>query len=552
MAKRPLIMKTRLLLVLILIFAGTAAPVWAQSSTTDLIDQQREESKESAVSASSELLELLKKRAILKSTENKEQREQEAAEIDRIIAEKERQMKEESDKIIELLKQQAVQKAGEQEQTAPQQPTGQNLIELLKQRAEEKAKEQWLEQTQQEIEQQPKPKDPTQKWTQDAQKALIQESLEEKRDTTVEDTRDIIELLKERAVQRANTTQQPQTTEEKMIQEKEKTILQSSREIMNLFTRKLLLVDTIKKIDLKEKEKKKRTRWTTVDGTFGAHYVYNSNVNTDKADEGDNILRNYLSLDWKPEFVVNRIVGDLGFWYYGDRYFEQTDSSFRIVALNPSIQFTPWKNRAIVLQPGIEWSSTHYPNNPSSSQEEIKLYHTLRHTFWKNWSQELRYSTTWGTSDPEQNARDGSGTDIPDVKLEKTKYTVDYDFSIPAGKNKFKIKQQVYRETSNDAFTDYYHAWAYKVTGEIGRSITEKIYGKYSYSYQMKNYDERPSADVDAAQEDTTYTNKVTLYYFLNSDWLFDYNFTFTRADSNATSYDYSKFENTVGFYYNF
>ena len=90
------------------------------------------------------------------------------------------------------------------------------------------------------------------------------------------------------------------------------------------------------------------------------------------------------------------------------------------------------------------------------------------------------------------------------------------------------------------------------MTGEIGRSITKKLHTKAALSYEQKDYSTRTVSDHQVAQEDRTYKQKITLFYFLDADWLLNYTWTRTKVDSNDPVYDYEKLTHLIGAYYSF
>lgn len=92
------------------------------------------------------------------------------------------------------------------------------------------------------------------------------------------------------------------------------------------------------------------------------------------------------------------------------------------------------------------------------------------------------------------------------------------------------------------------------VTDKVGAHL-EKIanqHAKTALSYEQKDYSTRTVSDIQVAQEDKTYKQKITFFYFFNEDWLINYTWTRTKVDSNDPIYDYSKKSHVFGAYYSF
>jgi len=288
------------------------------------------------------------------------------------------------------------------------------------------------------------------------------------------------------------------------------------------------------------------------EGTVGIHYGYDNNANADTAFEGGQFIRNYLAFSWLPSFN-EYLEAELGVWHLTDYYTEDSDLTFKMAAGQTSLKWYPLGNNTLTLQPGFEWTDTHYPDNESVSTKENKLYFNIKHKFWNRWFQELNLDEIWISYDNNRLARDGAGTRVQGSSLEKRRYSIEHILGFPfIYDTSFKLKQKGRRQTSNDAFTDFYDYYSYKVTGELGRSLTEKLYAKAALSYEQKDYSTRTVTDHQVAQEDRTYKQKVTFFYFLEADWLVNYTLTRTKVDSNSTVYDYEKLTHLFGAYYSF
>jgi len=226
---------------------------------------------------------------------------------------------------------------------------------------------------------------------------------------------------------------------------------------------------------------------------------------------------------------------------------------FRIATGQTSVKWYPLGDDTLLVQPGFEFSDTYYPNNETISTKENKFYLNTRHRFWKNWTQELQYEDLWIANDKNRLARDGEGNDMPDNPLVKRRHTIAYNLKFPfVYDTTLQLKQRGRRQTSNDAFTDFYDYYSYKVTTELSRPVTRKLHAKASLSFEQKDYSFRTVSALQVAQEDRSYAQKINLYYFLDQNWLVNYTWSRAKVDSNNTLYDYEKLTHLIGVYYSF
>jgi len=337
--------------------------------------------------------------------------------------------------------------------------------------------------------------------------------------------------------------------QDKIVKIKE-TVIQSTQELIEALKK-----EAIRRAKIKTEEKRiaeKKMQFKDFEGTVGFHYGYDNNINADTAFEGGQFVRNYFALSWLPS-LNEYIKGNLGTFYLADNHLEDQDVTFKIAAGQASIKWHPFGNDSLTIEPGFEFVDTHYPDNESVSTKENKLSLNTKHKFWNKWSQELNFEELRTTNNNNRLSRDGDGNDLPDNPLKKRKYSMEYILGFPfLYKTSFKLKQKGQRQTSSDAFTDFYDYYSYAVTSELGRSLNEKIYAKTSLSYEQKDYSTRTVSAHQLAQEDRTYTQKVTLFYFLENDWLINYTWARTKVDSNDPIYDYEKMSHLVGVYYSF
>jgi len=339
--------------------------------------------------------------------------------------------------------------------------------------------------------------------------------------------------------------------QEQIVQKKED-VVRSTQELIDLFKEEAIQRAELKRVKGQEEIDKQRMSFNIFEGTLGLHYGYDNNVNADKAFKGGLFVRNYFSLDWLPSFN-QYFNGNLGIWHLADNHLDYQDVTFKITAAKSSLKWHPLGNEKLVIEPGFEFINTYYPNNPTLSTNENRLFVNSKHKFWKNWSQELKFQDLRTSNNDNRLARDGAGDDKPGVDLEKHKQSIEYNLGFPLPfKATFKLKNKATLQSSNDAFTDFYDYNSYKIRGELGRKLTKKLYAKANISYEQKDYTQRTVDAHQVAQEDRTYTQKFTLFYFWAEDWLVNYTWTRTKVDSNDPLFDYDKMTHLVGLYYSF
>jgi len=337
---------------------------------------------------------------------------------------------------------------------------------------------------------------------------------------------------------------------EKIVKKKE-SVIRSTKELIAILKKEAIQRAKLKALE-REEIAKKKMQFKNFDGTIGFHYSYDDNINGDAAFEGGQLIRNYFALNWLPS-LNEYIEGEIGTWYLADNHLEDQDVTFKIAAGQSSIKWHPLGNDTLTIQPGYEFIDTYYPNNESLTTKENKVFLNTKHKFWENWSQELNFEDTRTKNNHNRFARDGVGDDRLENPLKKRKYSVEYILGFPfIYKTSFKLKQRGQRQTSNDAFTDFYDYYSYAVTSDLGRSLSEKIYAKASLSYEQKDYSTRTVSAHQLAQEDRTYTQRVTFFYFLEENWLINYTWARTKVDSNDPIYDYEKMSHLIGVYYSF
>jgi len=343
-------------------------------------------------------------------------------------------------------------------------------------------------------------------------KGAQQEKIEKKQESVVELSKELIEFLKDESIRRAEA-----------------------------------------KRELEEEEMaSQRMQFKIFEGNASIHHGYDNNINADDASEGGLFIRNYASLSWLPSFS-EFLKAELGTWYLADNYTDDQDVTFRIWAGQTNLKWFPRGNDSLEIMPAFEFSDTYYPNSSGLSTKENKLSLDIVHQFWDDWSQNLSYEELWTENNNNRPARNSTGASRTGSPLERHKRTVKYelDFPLPLEFN-FNLNQRMSFQTSNDNFLDFYDYESYRILGGIGRSLTNRLYTKISYAYETKNYKDRTVSDIQVAQEDSTYTKKLSLFYFLKDGLLLNYTLTLTKENSNNPLFDYESMTHLVGAHFSF
>lgn len=311
------------------------------------------------------------------------------------------------------------------------------------------------------------------------------------------------------------------------------------------------LVYLLKQKALRKVEGERKKQFLKTKGTLGLHIAYDNNINTDSQRRGDFYLEQYFAYNWVPTFS-DYFGAEIGTWYFSDFYFENGDTTLLDNAFNAMLLYYPWGNPNLELKPGIETAFAYYPFEEKSTYREDKAFLKWKHRFWNKWSHDGKYEYSFKEYDVKE-SRNAAAAYITAHVLEKIKQTVEYNFAFPAvWGNSLKIKQTAYKETSNDAYQDYYDLYSYKVTAEVGRSLTKKLYAKVSTAFERKNYWQRIVSDYQVAEYDDVYTHKLDMYYTLKKDWTLSYSLQFKKSDSNYAIYDYDSYYHKAGIYISF
>lgn len=310
------------------------------------------------------------------------------------------------------------------------------------------------------------------------------------------------------------------------------------------------LVEMLKQRSLLKVEKEQRKQMRMTKGTIGFHIGQDNNVNTSSARQGDFYNEQYFAFSWVPTFD-RYLAAEVGTWYYSDMYFNYRDLTIADNAFNASLKWYPWGIPDFELQPGMEYAFAYYPYCDTSSYVEDKVFLKFKHRFWQRWAQDGAYEFSLKEYDAKQ-PRDEAYNYLSGMVVEKEKHSVEYNLAIPFFTNNLKIKQKLYKETSNDLYHDYYDVYSYKATGEIGRSLNKKLYAKLSTAFERKNYNARTVTSRNVAEYDDVYTHKLSLYYTLKKNWTLSYALTLKKSASNYDLYDYDTISHLAGVYISF
>jgi len=352
--------------------------------------------------------------------------------------------------------------------------------------------------------------------------------------------------------QLANSIKSMEVLQQEKIVSRKDSVLESSEELIEFLKQEAIRRTESKRKKLQEDIAAQRMQFKNFKTSASIHHGYDNNINADNAYEGGSFIRNYASLSWLPSFS-EYFKAELGTWYLADNYTQDQDVSFRIWTGQTNVKFFPRGNDSLEIRPAFEFSDTYYPNNPGLNSKENKLSLLLAHRFKKGWSQNLTYEELWTNNSNNRPARNAAGDDRPGYPLERHRRRVEYDlgFPLPFGINA-NIEQRLSFQTSNDNFLDFYDYESYRILGNIGRSLTDRLYSKFSFSYETKNYKNRTVSDIQVAQKDSTYTKRFSLFYFFKDGILFNYTWTVTKVDSNDPLFDYAKMTHLVGAHFSF
>ncbi len=136
---------------------------------------------------------------------------------------------------------------------------------------------------------------------------------------------------------------------------------------------------------------------------------------------------------------------------------------------------------------------------------------------------------------------------------EDTRHTFEHDAGLTIfDSTMLKLTNKIYVNDSNYDYNAQYEYGAYKITGSLIHLITDRISGRASFGYQMKDYQHRNISDAQEKQLDHLFIYGGSLLYDITPALSLGVNYTYRRNVSNENSQQYGGSVISSGLYYSF
>ena len=299
-------------------------------------------------------------------------------------------------------------------------------------------------------------------------------------------------------------------------------------------------------LKLKEKRKELLRRKRISASTY---ISFENNPLNDSSTKGDYSVEQDFSINWQPAF--NKTFGaDIGYWLVDQEYFEQTDLSSLDHAVNATMKYTPFEKSRLRLEPGVEYEWLYYARDENSSYEDFKYFLKFKNYIGQEWNYGGKYEHSFKVYDKKR-ARDANKTNLG-LNREDNRHTIELYVTKYIGKYSIKLREKLYRNTSNDAYQEYYDYDSSKTYLTLSGSFLkdDKLYISLTPSFERKNYHHRVA--VDRARYDDVREYKLSAYYSLNKNITLSYAFSHKQVDSNYTIGEYHNVTNKIGMTFDF
>ncbi len=136
---------------------------------------------------------------------------------------------------------------------------------------------------------------------------------------------------------------------------------------------------------------------------------------------------------------------------------------------------------------------------------------------------------------------------------EDSRWKVKYTLGLFGKRFLFKLKNELYKNDSNNEYQEYYDYWVYRVKPSLVYFFTNKFYTNTGYSYRYTCYEDRRSTDDnDKTVTDGTHRLTTTLYYDLTKNTTCSISYSYAENLSNDPYQRYSGGTVSGGISYSF
>ncbi len=279
-----------------------------------------------------------------------------------------------------------------------------------------------------------------------------------------------------------------------------------------------------------------------ISGSADIAQGYESNVFLDGDKRGDFFTEESVALSVTPEFTP-QLTGDLSYELSNTHYGELRDANSWSNTLTAAAKWQP-SPRA---QGGIryEFAILNFPFDTSSSflDHRLILDTQLALTRRLSWKTGLAYqSREYDT----RKARDGGGNDLDESTRVDQRHTVTQTLSLRLPRTSLKLVGQAYRNTSNDAFEDFYDWDDLQVRGVASRVVGRSWVSTLVVGHERRNYQARSVPAIAIAERDNLETLAGSLSYLITPAAQVTYSLTYRFQDSNDPRLDFTDWVNQM------
>ncbi len=273
--------------------------------------------------------------------------------------------------------------------------------------------------------------------------------------------------------------------------------------------------------------------------------AYETNPSNGSSHKGDTSFEQsaYLTLSKKLTPTLDWQANYSGSYL---KYLDYGDGDYTDHTLTP-LRFRWQPGKMWRVESWIDVEYNYYPSGKDSTYRNLKLTKRVRQNLFKSWYHQIQYE--WFTRDyATKNARDGAGAETLSDRVD-TRHRLRYKVGTTVKKALLSVENEYYSNDSNDARNDFYDYAVWKINNSLSGSVTKKLYLSGSFSFERKNYKERPVTGLVApARYDDKYTLSSSASYDISKTWKLAYAFTFDHLASNEPTgeFDNAKHALTV------
>ena len=283
--------------------------------------------------------------------------------------------------------------------------------------------------------------------------------------------------------------------------------------------------------------------------TYGVDVAqgYESNVLLDGNKKGDYFTQEVLSVALHPK-LPPWLTGELTYEAFNSHYLETRDANLWMNTLGGMLRVQP--SPQVRGDLWYEYGIVNFPFDTSNSFFDHRMGLRMRLAPWKplatttGWTYQLRRYDT-------RKARTGAGDDLEGIR-EDQRHVLAQDITVRWPSTSAKLGVQAYRNTSNDAFQDFYD-WDDAQAQAVLTRILHPVWIAVGVgSLERRNYRARSVPAINVAERDTLATLTASVIRLIGEHGQLAYSIIYRHQDSNDPRLDFHDWVNQVRFSANF